>query len=103
MEDYNLVTFKTLREREIEIGREYTFDPLGVGECRVVREDKESKKIKDGDIAFVKVGPVNLIPFVKEYETDNARNHKGSKKSILEGKHGLTERELILRERSLIN
>ena len=29
--------------------------------------------------------------------------HNGAKKSILEGKHGLSERELIMRERHLIN
>lgn len=50
----------------------------------------------------MKIGPVNLLPLVNEYEKGNS-NSKNPKKSILEGKHGLTERELIRRERGLIN
>jgi len=30
-------------------------------------------------------------------------HHKGSQKSIIEGKHGLSDRELFKRERGLIN
>jgi hypothetical protein len=104
-DDSSLVAFKTEHERDIQIGREYNFEPLEIGECRVVQEIKagSNSEIQDGQIIFMKVGPVNLVPFVNEYEKVNAEKHGGSKKPILEGKHGLTERELLRRERSLIN
>lgn len=51
----------------------------------------------------MRLGPVNLLPLVNEYEAFNAKNYHSSKKGILEGKHGLTERDLIRRERGLIN
>jgi len=36
LDDNTIVAFKTEREREINIGRDYLFEPMGVGECRVV-------------------------------------------------------------------
>lgn len=36
LDDNTIVAFKTEREREIAIGRDYTFDPMKTGECRVV-------------------------------------------------------------------
>lgn len=38
-EDGAIVLFKTERESEIQIGREYDFPPMDVGECRVVKDD----------------------------------------------------------------
>ena len=43
------------------------------------------------------------MPIIEEYEKQNKEQHSGTKKPILEGKHGLSERELHKRERSLIN
>ena len=48
-------------------------------------------------------GPINFMPFIEMYEKQNKELHGGSQKAILEGKHGLTERELIKREKGLIN
>ena len=67
---------------------------MGIGECRVVQPDLADGKIKDGEIVFIRQGPVNLIPLVEAYEKQNKDQHKGTQKSILEGKHGLSEREL---------
>ena len=43
------------------------------------------------------------MPLVNEYEQYNAKKFNGAKKGILQGKHGLSERDLIRRERKLIN
>lgn len=36
LDDNTIVAFKTERERSIEIGRNYLFEPMDIGECRVV-------------------------------------------------------------------
>ena len=51
---------------------------------------------------FVRLN-INLIPWVEQYEKENKQRHNGSQKPILEGKHGLSEREILKRERGLIN
>ena len=43
------------------------------------------------------------MTLVEEYEKQNRERHGGKQKPIMEGKHGLSERELIKREKSLIN
>ena len=84
---------KTEREREIHIGREYTHDALGVGECMVVQEDESAADgAKEGEIIFIRQGPINLLPFVNEYEKYNQQKHHGRLQPIMEGKHGLKER-----------
>ena len=67
---------------------------MGVGECRVISSDDNSRGLKDGDIIFIRQGPVNLMPFVEAYEKTNKEKHGGRKKPILEGRHGLSDREL---------
>ena len=76
---------------------------MDIGECRVVTSKDGERGIKDGEIIFIRQGPINLMPLVEEYEKQNKEKHGGKQKSILEGKHGLSERELIKRERGLIN
>jgi hypothetical protein len=34
------VLFNTEREKEIQIGREYDYPPMDVGECRIVQDDE---------------------------------------------------------------
>lgn len=71
IDDYTIVTFKTERERDIQIGREYKFPEMKVGECRLLYEDDSSAKyndIKEGQIIFMKIGPINLLQWVHEYE-----------------------------------
>ena len=70
LDDKTIVAFKTKRERDIAIGRDYNFEPLALGECRVVQPDADGK-IKDGEIIFIRQGPVNLIPLVEAYEKQN--------------------------------
>lgn len=41
-DDGTIVLFKTDREKEIQIGREYEFDPMDIGECRVVKDDESA-------------------------------------------------------------
>lgn len=43
------------------------------------------------------------MPLVDEYEKQNKKQHNSSQKAIIEGKHGLSDRELFKRERGLIN
>jgi hypothetical protein len=72
-DDGTIVLFKTDREKEIQIGREYDFEPMGVGECRVVKEDDSAAGgAKEGQIIFMQIGPVNFMPFVDSYEQENA-------------------------------
>lgn len=44
-----------------------------------------------------------MLPYVNEFETENAKKFNNNKKGILQGKTGLNERETIRRERGLIN
>lgn len=71
----------------------------------MVRDPQTSfaSNLQDGQIIFMRIGPLNLLPYVNEYEKWNTQNYDGRKKGILEGKHGLAERELLRRERGLIN
>ena len=42
---------------------------MGIGECRVVqKKDDSDRGIKDGEIIFIRQGPINLMPLVEEYE-----------------------------------
>ena len=50
---------------------------MGVGECRVVSSEDNSRGIKDGDIIFVRQGPVNLMPLVEQYEQRNKEKYRG--------------------------
>ena len=69
LDDNTIVAFKTDREREINIGRDYNFDQMGIGECRVVQtKDSSDRGIKDDEIIFVRQGPFNFLPLVEEYE-----------------------------------
>lgn len=103
LDDSTIVAFKTKREQEINIGRDYKFDPMEVGECRIVQGKDNDRGIKDGEIVFIRQGPFNLLPIIEEYERQNRELHRGRQKPIMEGKHGLSERELRKREKSLIN
>ena len=103
LDDSTIVAFKTAREREIAIGRDYLFEPMAVGECRVIAPEDDSRGFKDGEIVFIRQGPINLMPFVDAYEKRNKERHNGALKPILEGKHGLSERDLQKREKTLIN
>mmetsp|Transcript_30401 Transcript_30401/g.40411 ORF Transcript_30401/g.40411 Transcript_30401/m.40411 type:complete len:137 (+) Transcript_30401:625-1035(+) len=77
LDDNTIVAFKTERERNIAIGRDYLFDPMGVGECRVISSEDNDRGIKDGDIIFVRQGPVNLMPFVEAFEKRNKDRYRG--------------------------
>lgn len=77
---------------------------MGIGECRVVqKKDDTDRGIQDGEIIFIKQGPFNFMPLVEQYEKENKELHGGSLKAILDGKQGLSDRELLRRERGLIN
>ena len=104
LDDNTIVAFKTEREREIHIGRDYSYEPMGIGECRVVKsKDGSDRGVQDGEIIFIRQGPFNLLPLVEEYDKINREMYGGAQKAIMEGKHGLSERELQKRERGLIN
>jgi hypothetical protein len=72
LDDNTLVVFKTQREQEIQLGREYGYDPMGIGECKVVKDDESAAGgAKEGQIIFMRQGPFNLMPFVDQYEKEN--------------------------------
>lgn len=71
LEDFTMIAFKTQREKEIQVGREYNFDEMPIGECKLVLNDEGTavkRGIKEGSIIFMKYGPINLLPFVDEYD-----------------------------------
>ena len=87
MDDNTLVLFKTDREKLIQIGREYEFEPMDVGECKIVKDDESAGGgVKDGQIIFMRLGPINLMPLVENYEQDNVENKAGRLKPILKNK-----------------
>ena len=99
LEDFTMFAFKTKREKEIQVGREYNFDPMPVGSCKVVYdEDSAAVKsgVKEGSVIFMKYGPINFLPIVDQYDR---RVPNG--KSIIKGSN-LPERVLRQREKSLI-
>ena len=72
MDDNTIVAFKTEREKDINIGREYNFESLKPGTCRVVQDDESAAGgAKEGEIIFIRQGPINMLPYVKEYEKLN--------------------------------
>ena len=75
LDDNTIVMFKTQRERQIDIGRDYSYEPLGVGECRIVQDKDSTRGYTDGEIIFIRQGPVNLLPFVEQYEKENKDLH----------------------------
>ena len=100
LDDYSIVAFKTDLEKQIQVGRKYEFDPMEVGQCKIVYEEEGSAAIsgiKDGQIIFMRHGPFSFLPLVNEYETKNP-----VAKPVLKNT-GLIERELRSREKKLIN
>lgn len=100
LDDFSIVTFKTAREKEIQVGRSYNYEPMGVGQCKMVYEDDNSAAsmgVKDGQIIFMRHGPFNFLQLVNDYE---AKHPDGM--SVMKNV-GLAERELRHREKKLIN
>jgi hypothetical protein len=72
LDDYTIVAFKTEREKEIQVGRKYEFEPMDVGSCKLVYDEDGSaaiQGIKDGQIIFMKHGPFSFLPIVNEFES----------------------------------
>ena len=66
-----MFAFKTKREKEIQVGREYNFDPIPIGSCKIVYDEDGTavqSGVKEGSIIFMKYGPINFLPFVNEYD-----------------------------------
>lgn len=51
----------TTREREIDIGEAYKFDPLGYGECYVSNNWKSSLQIEVGDFVYFSMRIGDLV------------------------------------------
>lgn len=46
---------------------------MDLGECKIVKDDESAGGgAKEGQIIFMKIGPINLMPFVDAYEQENA-------------------------------
>ena len=45
--------FDTLREREINLGTQYKFDPLEDGECNINEKQKTTLMIEEGDFVYM--------------------------------------------------
>lgn len=86
--------FKTEREKAINIGREYNFEPMTLGECKVVEDENGTPAggAKEGQIIFMKQGPINLMPLIDHYEKMNTEMYGDRLKPILKAKSGMSER-----------
>lgn len=100
LDDFTIVAFKTEREKEIQVGRKYEFEPMDVGQCKIVYEEDGGaavQGIKDGQIIFMRHGPFSFLPLVNEYEAKNPHMRPIMKNT------GLPERDLRSREKKIIN
>lgn len=81
------------------MGREYDFEPMPIGTCKLVHDEEGAavkSGIKEGQIIFLRYGPINFLPLVNEYDRKNPNGQP-----IIKGSN-LTERVLRQREKSLI-
>ena len=96
--------FKTQREKEIQIGREYEFPPMDLGECKIVKDDESAGGgAKEGQIIFMKIGPINLMPFVDAYEQENAEQFGSRLQPVIKTKKENDPKKIIKREQKVIN
>jgi hypothetical protein len=103
-EDGAIVLFKTQREKEIQIGREYDYPPMELGECKIVKEDESAGGgAKEGQIIFMKIGPINLMPYVDAYEQENTEQYDGRLKPIIKSKKENDPKKIIKKEQKIIN
>ena len=77
---------------------------MGVGECKIVKDEESAGGgAKEGQIIFMRLGPVNLLPLVDNYEQDNVENMGGRLKPILKNKKEPDQKKIIKKERNIIN
>lgn len=58
----------TDREKQIEIGRTYPFEELGLGECLVNNKWRASLGVSEGDIMYMKVSmPMQMAALVRRF------------------------------------
>lgn len=58
----------TNREKQIEIGRTYPYEEMGLGECLVNNKWKASMGVAEGDIMYMKVSmPIQMAALVRRY------------------------------------
>ena len=77
---------------------------MGVGQCNIVRDDEAAGDgANEGDVIFMKIGPVNLMPFVDSYETENAELFGNRLQSILKNKREADPKKLIKKEHHIIH
>jgi len=68
LDDSTLITFKTSLEKSNQVGREYNYGPQDVGSCKVVADEQSAGGgAKEGQIIFMKIGPINLMPYINDY------------------------------------
>ncbi|CDW87905.1 family protein [Stylonychia lemnae] len=71
----NILAFKTIYERKIEVGREYQYDPIDFGQCYLIKND--DLKIKEGQILFVRAPITNLMnQLIDHYNKEAIGNNK---------------------------
>ena len=92
--DNTLVAFKTHKEKEINIGREYNYEPMDIGQCLAVvnEEGIHAGGAKEGEVIFMRQGPFNMLPYVKHFERLNKEKHGGNLENIMT-RPGLTDRQ----------
>ena len=72
---------------------------MSLGECKIVKDDESAGGgAKEGQIIFMKLGPINLMPLVDNYETQNIENQNGRLKPILKGKKDLADSKKIIKK-----
>lgn len=71
----SIMTIDTLREREIDIGREYKEKEMGLGECYTLKNLEMN--IKDGQILYLKVPMTNFLNvLIDNYNLEAIENGK---------------------------
>ena len=64
----DLILIDTLKEREIEAGVAYKFDPMTQGQCLINKYHAAQLKIEQGDVFYAKiVMEQNLIALIDQY------------------------------------
>lgn len=74
------------------MGRQYDYPKMETGECRIVADEESAavaSGVKEGQIIFMKLHPINLLTFVNDYEKEMLP--KGAQ-PIMTGMTQLTDR-----------
>lgn len=77
---------------------------MDLGECKIVKDDESAGGgAKEGQIIFMKIGPINLMPFVDAYEQENAEQFGSRLQPVIKTRKENDQKKIIKREQKVIN